>query len=430
MKWKLSHLLSLVPGGRTLIYSHLLFLVAGAFGNFCFGKNALHTLVDTAIAPKVFINTGFENASPMNWEIDAQGRVLGSLVYDHERFAQNRANNHWHFRVEAQTGMEVTVILQNFDNIWNNTHASPISKQSPIVVSFDNKTWETRPAEFLPDNRLQIKLKMNGPSVYIASIEPYRISDLDRFLAKIKSNKLVKVERIGQTAEGRSLEIITVGNEKAPKKLFLRGRAHAFEAGGNWTLEGFVNRLLQNDEASKKWLKRYCVYILPMANKDGVARGKTRFNANGYDLNRKWDKPADSLIAPENFYLEKWLRKMVDEKKKPDLALDVHNDNGGNLHVSRPDGDIRAYLANMARLDTLLRKHTWYTEGSTKPGFRNPGTLGEGFMERFGIEAAVYELNYEWVEGLKKAPVAKDWLLLGSQLPNVFYDYFEDRPAK
>jgi hypothetical protein len=381
---------------------------------------------DSIIAPKVFVNTGFENASPMNWEIDSAGRILGSLVYDHERFSQNRANNHWHFKVEAPVGTDITVILQNFDNVWNNIHASPISKQSPTVISFDNKTWQSQPGEFLPDNRLLIRVKMNAPSVYIASIEPYRISDLDRFLAKIKTNKLVSVTTIGKTSAGRSLEIIKIGNEKAPKRVFLRARAHAFEAGGNWTMEGLVHRLLQNDEKAKMWLKRYCVYILPMANKDGVARGKTRFNSNGYDLNRKWDKQADSLIAPENYYLEMWMRKMIRENKKPDLGIDVHNDAGGNLHVSRPDGDIQAYLANMGKLDKLLRKHTWYTEGSTKPGFRNPGTLGEGFMERFGIEAVVYELNYEWVEGLKKAPLAADWISLGGMLPNVFYDYFEN----
>ena len=380
---------------------------------------------DSAGTPRIFISTGFENASPMNWEIDSAGRVMGSMVYDHERFSRNRAVNHFHFKVEAATGTEVTIILKNFDNIWNNTAASSLSKRTPFVVSFDNKTWETRPGELLPGNRLQIKFKMNAGSAYVASLEPYRISDLDKFLSKIRKNKLVNISVIGKTSEGRSLEIIRIGNENAPKRLFLRARAHAFESGGNWTVEGLVQKLLGNDEDVKGFLKRYCVYILPMANKDGVARGKTRFNANGYDLNRKWDKPADSLIAPQNYYLEQWLHRMVKANKRPDLALDLHNDPGGNLHVSRPDGDITAYLANMAKLEMLLRKYTWFTEGSTRPGFRNPGTLGEGFMERFGVHAAVYELNYEWVEGLKKAPLAADWISLGSKLPEVFYHYFE-----
>ncbi|WP_353718353.1 M14 family zinc carboxypeptidase [Dyadobacter sp. 676] len=380
---------------------------------------------DTVATPKIFINTGFENASPMNWRIDSAGRVIGSMVYDHERFSPNRAVNHYHFRVEAAVGTEVTLILENFDNIWNGMLASDLSEKSRYVVSFDNRKWESRSVVPLPGRRVFIKFKMEAPHAYIASVEPYRISDLDRMLAKIRQSKNASVTTIGKTAEGRSLEIVRIGNENAPKRLFLRARAHAFEAGGNWTVEGLVQKLLSNDEDARRYLKTYCVYILPMANKDGVARGKTRFNANGYDLNRKWDKPADSLIAPENYYLEQWLHRMIRANKKPDLALDIHNDAGGNLHVSRPEGDISAYLSSMEKLEMLLRKHTWFTEGSTKPSFRNPGTLGEGFMARFGIHAAVYELNYEWIAGLKKAPLAADWISLGNNLGEVFYNYFK-----
>ena len=395
---------------------------------------------DSIAASRIFVHTGFENASPMNWRIDSAGRVVGSQVYDHERFSRNRAVNHFHFRVEAAVGTEVTVILENFDNIWNNRFASDLSERSRYLISFDNRKWESRSIEVLPgsgasergpsdrgpsDRRMRFKFRMEAPYAYIASVEPYRISDLDKMLAKISESKLASVTTIGKTSEGRSLEIIRIGNENAPKRLFLRARAHAFEAGGNWTVEGLVQKLLSGDEDAKRYLKRYCVYILPMANKDGVARGKTRFNANGYDLNRKWDKPADELIAPENYYLEKWLQQMISANKKPDLALDIHNDAGGNLHVSRPDGDITAYLASMDKLESLLRKHTWFTEGATKASFRNPGTLGEGFLTRFGIYAAVYELNYEWIKGLNKAPLAADWLSLGNKLPEVFYHYFE-----
>lgn len=380
---------------------------------------------DSIAASKIFVHTGFENASPMNWRIDSAGRVVGSLVYDHERFSRNRAVNHFHFRIESAVGTEVTVILENFDNIWNNRFASDLSERSRYVVSFDNNKWESRSIEALPGRRMLFKLKMEAPYAYIASVEPYQISDLDKMLAKISKSKLAGITTIGKTSEGRTLEIIRIGNENAPKRLFLRARAHAFEAGGNWTVEGLVQKLLSGDEDVRRYLNRYCVYILPMANKDGVARGKTRFNANGYDLNRKWDKPADERIAPENYYLEKWLQQMIRTGKKPDLALDIHNDAGGNLHVSRPDGDITAYLASMDKLESLLRKHTWFTEGATKASFRNPGTLGEGFLTRFGIYAAVYELNYEWIKGLNKAPLAADWLLLGNKLPEVFYHYFE-----
>src|SRR5438270_12938428 len=51
-----------------------------------------------------FINNAFENASPFNWEIDSNGNIAISLVYDHERSSLNRANQHWHFQVQGIAG--------------------------------------------------------------------------------------------------------------------------------------------------------------------------------------------------------------------------------------------------------------------------------------------------------------------------------------
>ena len=163
---------------------------------------------------------------------------------------------------------------------------------------------------------------------------------------------------------------------------------------------------------------------MPMANKDGVAHGRTRFNALGKDLNRNWDQPADSNYAPENYALETWLKDMIRKGKKPDLAIDLHNDSNGNLELSRPNVNLTKYLENMKRLEILLYKYTWFTGVATGADFRNPGTIGEGLLERDGIDACIYELNYEWIRGLKKQPFGKDWELLGEELRDVFFDYF------
>ena len=135
---------------------------------------------------------------------------------------------------------------------------------------------------------MKVQLHMESEKLFLASVEPYRISDLEKLKAEIKTNPLVEISTIGKTVEGRPLEIIRVGKVDAPYRIFLRGRAHSWESGGNWVMQGLIRSLLQKDAAP--YLKKYCVYIMPMANKDGVARGMTRFNMSGMDLNRKWDK--------------------------------------------------------------------------------------------------------------------------------------------
>jgi hypothetical protein len=78
----------------------------------------------------------------------------------------------------------------------------------------------------------------------------------------------------------------------------------------------------------------------------------------------------------------------------------------------------------MAVFEKLLRQHTWFTEGTTSPTFRNSGTLGEGWLLRYGIDAAVHEFNCNWIEGLKQPTSAAHWLDYGARLALVFREYF------
>ena len=117
---------------------------------------------------------------------------------------------------------------------------------------------------------------------------------------------------------------------------------------------------------------------------------------------------------------------MIAARQAPHLALELHNDGNGQLHISRPSvAGLEDYLKRMATLERLLRKHTWFTEGSTGDSFRNSGTLGEGWLERFGIHAAVHEFNCNWIAGLKDYPSARHWQDYGANLATVFYDYFD-----
>ena len=376
-----------------------------------------------------FIDTSFENASPLYYEVDVDGNINVFLVYDHERCSPNRAAGHWHFRLQARQGSKQTILFNNLLNVWNGRQSSiaKLGRRFTCHVSTDGKNWTAKELKVLPDLRSKLTVEMETGSLFIARTEPYRLSDLDRLLTSIKDHPLVDVTWIGKTVEGRSLEIVRVGNEAAPYRLFLRARAHAFEAGGNWVVQGLIRRLLKDDAEARKYLRRYCVYILPMANKDSVARGRTRFNSMGWDLNRKWDEPADPHLAPENHALEVWLRRMVDTGRRPHLAIDFHNDSGGNIHVSRPKPANPQYLANMELYEALLRKHTWFTEGSTGQNFHNPGTIGEGLLSRYGIHACIHELNVEWIRGLDDFPSGEHWELLGKQLCEVYFEYFDGR---
>lgn len=372
-----------------------------------------------------FIDTSFENASPLWYDFAPDGTINIHLLYDHERSSPNRAAGHFHFLLQAKSGSQFTLEFKNLDNVWNGQPGSIAKELKTAVISQDGQHWKSVPLKSLSEQRVRLKIQMPGPGLYIARIEPYRLSDLNRLLTSIRSNPSVHVDTIGRTVESRDLDMIRIGNPQAPYRVFLRARAHPWEAGSSWVVQGLIERLLRQDELSKKYLSRYCVYILPMANIDGVVRGRTRFNSLGKDLNRDWDKPTDPLLAPENYALEKWLEKMIRDGLAPHLSLEMHNDASGQLHLSRPQvPQLSAYLKRMAMLERLLRQDTWFTEGSTPASFHNAGTLGDGWLERFGIDAAVHELNCNWIEGLKDYPSAHYWEEYGASLAQVFYEYF------
>ena len=379
----------------------------------------------SSLAGLDFIDTSFENASPLWYDLGADGTIQVHLLYDQERASPNRAAGHFHFQLHAQPGAKLTLEFKNLDNIWNGRPGSVAKELKAVVVSPDGRHWQPVPTESLPENRVRLTLEMPGPSLYVARVEPYRLSDLERLLTALRTNRLAQITSIGRTIQGRELEIVRIGDPQAPYRVFIRARAHPWEAGGNWVVEGLIHRLLAGEDAPKL-LARYCVYLMPMANKDGVARGMTRFNLRGKDLNRNWDQPADPQLAPENYALEQWLEKMIQAGQRPHLALELHNDGSGLLHVSRPPGpQLERHLQRMAILEKLLRQHTWFTEGSTQPGFRNSGTLGDGWLERYGIDATVHEFNCNWIAGLKDYPTARHWQAYGHKLAEVFYEYFE-----
>ena len=201
--------------------------------------------------------------------------------------------------------------------MWNGKIGSVAGELRVAVVSENGRDWKPIPLESLPQNRVRLPVEMPGPRLYVARLEPYRISDLDRLLKSIEKNPRVEIAPIGRTVEGRPLEIVRVGDPQSPHHVFLRARAHPWESGGNWVVEGLIRRLLSGDDAAKRHLHRYCLWVLPMANKDGVVRGWTRFNVQGKDLNRDWDRPADAALAPENVAVEKWVEAMIAQGAAP-----------------------------------------------------------------------------------------------------------------
>jgi len=75
-----------------------------------------------------------------------------------------------------------------------------------------------------------------------------------------------------------------------------------------------------------------------------------------------------------------------------------------------------------------LREKTSFSE-EVKYSWESPGEpesfvlFENGLSKRYGIEAIVYELNANWISSPGKMPEQYDWMDLGANLNEVFYQF-------
>ena len=306
--------------------------------------------------------------------------------------------------LHARTGAKLTLEFLNLDNVWNGQPGSVAGELKTVAISRGRARVEDG-ADREPSRATASSSASRCPGRRCTSRASSRIgcpisTACSSRSAAIRSCGSHRSARRSAAAISRSSRI---GNPAAPYRVFVRARAHPWESGSNWVAQGLVQRLLKDDEDAKRFLRVYSVYVLPMANKDGVARGGTRFNLRGKDLNRNWDKPAD----PGARAGERGAGAVARTRDRRRAAARTSRwsctttATAGCTSAARRCRTLDRHLERMAIFEELLRSNTWFTEGATNAAFRNSGTLGDGWLERYGIDAVVHEFNCNWIEGLK-----------------------------
>jgi len=268
--------------------------------------------------------------------------------------ADGRAHFQWfHFRVTGARGRALRVVVQNagdasYPDGWRDYKA---------FASADRKHWRRVQTTTYVDGELIIDMDpVPGDCVHLAYFVPY---DYERHLdlvASASSHPNVSHVALGDTLDGRPLDCLRFGEPGtwtpepafagespedkaaveasrrslppwsrdggAKRVVWILGRQHPGESMASWWMEGFVRRLLDDeDPVARKVLRRAVVYVVPNMNPDGSVRGHLRTNAAGANLNREWENPTPEL-SPEVL----WTRNAMDATGPVDLMLDVHGD--------------------------------------------------------------------------------------------------------
>ncbi|MCF6175816.1 MAG: hypothetical protein L3J71_08620 [Victivallaceae bacterium] len=364
----------------------------------------------------MFISYFFENGSPCNWDY-SDGELAVDLLYDHEAGATNKAAGHFHFSVDNPERQPVRIRIKLATNIWNGQLGSPFEADLPSYYSEDGKTWQVFVWQQETNGDLVAEFG-KLPFFYLARLEPYTEANLKQLCGDIKDHPLVTMSNIGTTLEDRSLEMIHVGTGE--QRVLLRARAHPWEPGGNWVIDGLIREFIAQYETNPEKVKNIGFDIMPIANKDGVARGMTRFNLKGADLNRGFSRPRAELaaVAPENIALLEWLDQQQTAGTLPVLALDFHNDCNGGLLIPADDE------ARMEILADSLRRHTFSPE--TVISSPNKDGFAAGVHAQYGIAAATLEFNAKYINNIKQLPSATHWQQFGRDFLEVALEFISE----
>lgn len=189
-----------------------------------------------------------------------------------------------------------------------------------VVASYDQRNWFRVETQF-DGQSLIIKHRPTHSNISYAYFTPYSYERHQNLMALAKASSISNHTSLGLTSDNHPIDLLTIGKEGVNKhKIWLIARQHPGETMAEWFIEGLVNRLLSQDELSKKLLETSVFYIVPNMNPDGSVRGNHRTNSNGHNLNREWDNPSESN-CPEVYYVQQAM-----QNKGVDLFIDVHGD--------------------------------------------------------------------------------------------------------
>jgi murein tripeptide amidase MpaA len=316
----------------------------------------------------------------------------------------------FYFRIAGAAGRDLTLRIVNagqsaYPDGWHGYRA---------CVSADNESWRRTDTSYA-GGVLEIRHRAEADTIWFAFFAPYDLARLGTFLDRAAAHPAVTRRRIGQSVQGRDIEMLSMG--QGSRQVWLVGRQHSGETMASWWMEGALDRLLDPaDPVAAGLLATVQIHLVPLVNIDGAALGNLRGNAAGIDLNRQWHEP-DPGNAPE---VAAVLAAM--DRAGVDLCLDVHGDETiPHVFIDGCDADPVATPAQIAGVDAfkaalLAASPAFQTKVGypvTYGGDKAPGMCNRAVARRFGGIGMTLEMPFK--DSLEAPDPVEGWSLAASR---------------
>ena len=271
-------------------------------------------------------------------------------------------------------------------------------KDYRVVASYDQLEWFRADTDY-NDDVLSFTLCADSEVVWFAYFAPYSMVRHHQLISHCACDSRASVSVLGNTCDGRDIDLIRIGDPDKPLKIWSIARQHPGEPMAEWWMEGYLYKLLDDqDPVSKALLEKAVFYVVPNMNPDGSFRGHLRTNALGVNLNREWDKTTLEK-SPEVFHV---LNKM--RETGVSFNLDVHGDEAlpynfiaGTEGVHSWNDERKAlqevFKTNLMELNPDFQTTVGYPVSSR--GNANYGICSSFIAEQFNCPAMTLEMPFK-----------------------------------
>lgn len=193
------------------------------------------------------------------------------------------------------------------------------AQPAQAVISADNTTWLQTETGTQVERARKYVFVASAERMWIAWGPPFVLEHAHALLARVMRAPTTQGFVLAKTRGGVDVPGVSIG--VGPKAVWVQARQHAWEAGGSWVGQGFIEWVAGNDPAAEALRQMATVYFVPIMDVDNVMLGAGGKESMPQDHNRDW---SDGPHYPEVAAAQKRLRDL-DASGALRVFLDLHN---------------------------------------------------------------------------------------------------------
>lgn len=271
--------------------------------------------------------------------------------------------------------------------------------------SYDREHWLRAPTTYSVESGvLKISITSTQETFWCAYFPPFSYEQHQDLIARCAGSPLARVRVIGQTLDGRDLDLVQTGS--GDLKAWFIARQHPGESMAEHWVEGLLNRLLDPDDALARRLRGlFTFYVIPNMNPDGSVRGYLRTNVSGANLNREWCSTDGHTAPTMNYSPEVFTTLQEIDSIGCDFFCDVHGDEGSPHNFFAGSHAMPSWTNRHAKLLQMLAEamhaanpdfgNLLYNYGNDEPGGALLNSAAEQIGQRFGCLSVTLEQPFK-----------------------------------